>query len=181
MKTHCKSLLATTLALAGLAAMIAPTAQAQIVFGQPITMRTRGQKRASRPRTTTRRTTSNNKGAVSNTPRKRGPNLGDALAQLGLNDTQKRQVAGFQAKANADGRAVYDNRSISAEASIDQMGRINHTMLENIASVLTPAQKTKLISLLPELKNEPLTGDTSAAETTGSLAVKPNASATTTP
>lgn len=156
-----KSLFApmASLAFLGLLALTLPTsADAQIFYGAPIVVRprttsiNRGNRNINR---STRSTTTSKKAA--STAQKRVPGqLKTALGKLGLTEAQKSLIDGFQASADKQGAALYENRALSGRQASGETENVNRTMLANIASVLTPEQKKRFVSLMPELKTEAL-------------------------
>jgi Spy/CpxP family protein refolding chaperone len=71
--------------------------------------------------------------------------LTKCLASLNLTQVQKTQIKGFKKDANANARAVRQNRSLTKDAKMAQIKQIRQALIDQISSVLTPEQRDKFI------------------------------------
>jgi len=140
-------------ALALLATPFAANAQYVLVPGRNGVEHLRSvRNRSTANRNRTANAARRNTTRTSSTPKKHKLDLTEALAQINLTPAQRSQIDSFQAKSDKDGRAIYDDKSLTGQQVIDKMQATNHTMLTNIVGTLTPEQKTKLGTLYPEAK-----------------------------
>jgi len=138
-------------ALALLATPFAANAQYVLVPGRNGVAHLRSVRNRSTPNRT-RTTAKRNTTRTASTPKKHKLDLTEALAQINLTPAQRSQIDSYQAKSDKDGRAIYDDKTLTGQQVIDKMQATNRTMLTNIVGTLTPEQKTKLGTLYPEAK-----------------------------
>ena len=81
-------------------------------------------------------------------PRRHGADLRTVMNELSMDDTQQKQFADLENRANAGGKAVYDNRTLTPAQAAAEMENVRRTEIQGIDDMLTPAQKTRFHTLL---------------------------------
>ncbi len=103
-------------------------------------------------RTGTGATSGNRSNPTTKTAARPKADMATELGKLGLTAAQKSKIGIYQAKADADGKAAYADRSLSQDQFIARMDKIHDDLMASIDGVLTGEQKTKFDAAMAKEK-----------------------------